>query len=528
MKKSLSLVLSFIMIITSVAALPFAANAITYNRPCGENVEYTFVYETGICTIKGTGPMYDFGENSNTSDFSSTTAINFVRIGEGVTYIGENAFYNAAGMQEIIIPSTVTSIGAGAFNGCNGLTTIFYNGTEDEWNNITVGANNTALSTATLNSVTSGKCGDDVTYSLNASTGVLTISGDGSVSGYEKGGSPFTAMAARINEVVMTGNIDAIGNRAFEGVLMTCVTIAGTVDYIGENAFNGCTKLTTVKFNGSQSAWDDISILGNNEPLCKIKPQSGTCKMTYIFNGGNRYGESVYVFYEVPSSLSVCSENFVDYMGVTPPKGMVLAGVEANGVKYDFDDYYEPTGDTVYKYLWQDKNYKISIDKATVSGIKTKTYTGKAIEQSPIVKLGTKRLLEDLNYEVTYKNNTKVGVATMTIKGIGYYKGTITKTFKINPKGTSLKKLTAGKKALTVTWNKKTAQTTGYQIQYSTYKNFKKGNKTVTITSNKTVKKTIKSLKAKKKYYVRIRTYKTVGKTKYYSSWSAAKSIKTK
>lgn len=52
--------------------------------------------------------------------------------------------------------------------------------------------------------------------------------------------------------------------------------------------------------------------------------------------------------------------------------------------------------------------------------------------------------------------------------------------------------------------------------------------KTVTISSSKTVSKTISRLGKKKKYYVRIRTYKTSGKTKYYSTWSKAKSVKTK
>ncbi|MCM1115236.1 MAG: secretory protein, partial [Clostridium sp.] len=71
-------------------------------------------------------------------------------------------------------------------------------------------------------------------------------------------------------------------------------------------------------------------------------------------------------------------------------------------------------------------------------------------------------------------------------------------------------------------------QTTGYQIQYSTDKNFKKNNKTVTVSSNKTTSKTISKLSGKKKYYVRIRTYKTVSGTKYYSSWSSVKTVTTK
>ena len=109
----------------------------------------------------------------------------------------------------------------------------------------------------------------------------------------------------------------------------------------------------------------------------------------------------------------------------------------------------------------------------------------------------------------------------------GKYSGTKTLTFKINPPKTSVKKLTAAKKSLKVSINKKTTQVTGYEIQYSTSKKFKSAKK-VTIKKAKTTSATIKKLKAKKTYYVRVRTYKTVGKTKYYSGWSTYKNKKTK
>ena len=85
----------------------------------------------------------------------------------------------------------------------------------------------------------------------------------------------------------------------------------------------------------------------------------------------------------------------------------------------------------------------------------------------------------------------------------------------------------AKKKKMTVKWKKQTKLTTGYQIQYSTSKNFK-GAKTQTITKNKKTSCIIKKLKSKKKYYVRVRTYKKVKGKKYYSKWSKVKSVKTK
>ena len=95
------------------------------------------------------------------------------------------------------------------------------------------------------------------------------------------------------------------------------------------------------------------------------------------------------------------------------------------------------------------------------------------------------------------------------------------------PKSASIKKVKGAKKAIELTWGK-VASVSGYEIQVATDKKFKKNKKTVTIKKQKTTKTTVKKLKAKKKYYVRVRTYKTVNGKKVYSSWSKVKSVKTK
>lgn len=97
---------------------------------------------------------------------------------------------------------------------------------------------------------------------------------------------------------------------------------------------------------------------------------------------------------------------------------------------------------------------------------------------------------------------------------------------KLKPAKTSIKSLTKGKKSFTVKWAKK-SNINGYQIQYATKSNFSNAKK-VTVKSATAVKKTVKNLKAKKKYYVRVRTFKTVEGTNCYSAWSAKKSVTTK
>ncbi len=167
-------------------------------------------------------------------------------------------------------------------------------------------------------------------------------------------------------------------------------------------------------------------------------------------------------------------------------------------------------------------NYKITLSTSSY------TYNKKVRKPSVTVKDNKGKKISSKNYTVTYSTGRKnVGKYTVTVTFKGKYAGILKKTFTIKPKATSISKLNAGKKKFTVKWKKITTQTTGYQIQYSTSSKFKSA-KTVTVSKNKTTSKTISKLKAKKKYYVRIRTYKTVNGKKIYSSWSKAKTVTTK
>ena len=165
----------------------------------------------------------------------------------------------------------------------------------------------------------------------------------------------------------------------------------------------------------------------------------------------------------------------------------------------------------------------------------TRTYSTKA-QAFPLgvkVKNGTPTYKSNSKYVVV----SKAGKVTVKAKFIGKATITITApastnytatpkkiTVTVNPTKTALSSVSspsAGK--MTVKW-KKNAVGTGYQIQYSTSSKFTSP-KTVTVTKNTTLSKTIGSLAKGKKYYVRIRTYKTVGSTKFYSGWSAAKAV---
>ena len=161
------------------------------------------------------------------------------------------------------------------------------------------------------------------------------------------------------------------------------------------------------------------------------------------------------------------------------------------------------------------------------------TYNGKVRTPSVKAKDSVGNAIPKSEYTVKYDSGRKnVGQYKATITFRGKYSGTYYRTFRVLPKGTKLKKVSAGKKSFTAKWSKQKTQTTGYQVQYSQKKNFKNSAKTVTIGKTKTTAKKVAGLKKKKNYYVRIRTYKTVKisgkKAKLVSAWSSAKKVKTK
>ena len=139
------------------------------------------------------------------------------------------------------------------------------------------------------------------------------------------------------------------------------------------------------------------------------------------------------------------------------------------------------------------------------------------------VKLGNKSVTSS-NYTVKYTNNRNVGTATVTVTGKGDYsgcKGIAKFTIAMKkPAVTSVKSSAAGE--LGVSWNRD-SQADGYQIQYSTRKNFSANEKTKYVRESRTVTAVITGLPSGKKYYVRMRSYKKAGSKNIYSEWSTVK-----
>ena len=176
------------------------------------------------------------------------------------------------------------------------------------------------------------------------------------------------------------------------------------------------------------------------------------------------------------------------------------------------------TGTTHYTRASGNKRFSLNTKLATGNG--KLTYASSAKNIAAV----------SANGQITIKNS---GQAIITIKAAGttnYNTATTSVVITVKPgkaKVASVK--SPSRKRLTVKWNR-IAAIDGYQLQYSTNKNFKKGSatKTSTITKARTTTRKYSGLKSRKKYYVRIRAYKTISGKRVYGAWSSRKSIRVK
>ena len=174
------------------------------------------------------------------------------------------------------------------------------------------------------------------------------------------------------------------------------------------------------------------------------------------------------------------------------------------------------------------KNLAASIANQNIElSSKSYEYSGKDKKPSIKVSRNGQNLFKGRDYSVTYLNTKSVGTAYAIVKGKGTYNGVKKISYVIKPRGTAISKISPKKKGFKVAWKKQKIQTSGYEIQYSLKSNFKSA-KTVEIKGNNASSKTVKKLQRHKKYFVRIRTYKTVNGKKYCSKWSSKFRVVTK
>ena len=371
-----------------------------------------------------------------------------------------------------------------------------------------------------------------ISYRNNLNVGVTTViaTGMGDYTGYTSKNFTITKRAMAGGTVSVASSVSFTGSNITPSVTVKVAgrTLTNGTDYTVSYSNNKNVGTSNVyvygkgNYSGSLSAKFDI--VPAKQQIQKLETKY---KGFYIDWAQKGSATGYDVEYSVNANMSGAVSK---HLTANKPDTLTVSGLAGNKTYYVRVRSYTNVNGKVYYGAWSDiksiKTANNDITKATVSGISTKAFTGKAITQNVTVKVGNTVLKNGTDYTVSYSNNKKVGKATVKITGKGKYGGVITKTFKINPAKQEIQKLTAKSKAFFVDWAQK-GSATGYEIQYATNSKFT-GAKKVAITNNKTDKTTVSKLSGNKKYYVRVRSYTTVGGTKYYGTWSAVKNVTTK
>ena len=371
-----------------------------------------------------------------------------------------------------------------------------------------------------------------ISYRNNLNVGVTTViaTGMGDYTGYTSKNFTITKRAMAGGTVSVASSVSFTGSNITPSVTVKVAgrTLTNGTDYTVSYSNNKNVGKATVKITGKGNYSGSLSAKFDIVPAKQQIQKLETKYKGFFVDWAQKGSATGYdVEYSVKANMSGAVSK---HLTANKPDTLTVSGLAGDKTYYVRVRSYTNVNGKVYYGAWSDvksiKTANNDITKATVSDISTKAFTGKAITQNVTVKVGNTVLKNGTDYTVSYSNNKKVGKATVKITGKGKYGGVITKTFKINPAKQEIQKLTAKSKAFFIDWAQK-GSATGYEIQYATNSKFT-GAKKVTITNNKTDKTTVSKLSANKKYYVRVRSYTTVGGTKYYGAWSATKTVTTK
>lgn len=539
---------------------------------CGDNTRWT--WKNGTLTISGTGsvkgnpdhPVYQIDANGNkietgwygwgfarsedgTKGYSIRSDTTSIVIEEGVTGLADGVFISFDALTSVSMPSSLRSIGNHAFSDCIALPSV------------TIPEGVTEIGERAFSSMdnlsfvkipgTVKTIGKDAFRSAGYKVSKLTVI-------LEKGITTIgdTAFAStNIHELNIPDSVKAIGEGAFQNCSkLQKVTMGDSVTKIGARAFAWCEELTSIRLSNNiteipESMLYVCSKITKVTLPAKIKSigKAAFChceNLTEITipSGVTEIGETAFASTKIrsvviPDGVKVIGEGAFEFCKqlekITFPAGITdikaAAFDSCDNLKHVYYNGTQKKWESVKIYVW---NYELRYNPKMhylsvtmpVSGI---TYNGAAKKPAITVKDPAGKIISSKYYTVTWKNNKNVGTASATVTLKGKYAGTITKTFKIVPKATALSGVSALSKGFKVNWKAQTAQTTGYQVQYSVNKNFKSP-VTKTVASCKTRTLTVKKLSAGKRYYVRIRTYRTAGGKKYYSAWSKAKTVTTR
>ncbi len=407
------------------------------------------------------------------------SALTSIMIPNTITKLDDSLFMNSK-LKNIIIPNIVTSIGRSAFSMCSQLKDVYYTGSESEWNSISVEEYNDDLSNATIhyNFVPCTET-EHNNYGEWKVIKNATCTEDG-----------LRQRTCNYDDFVQEEPIPATGHT--EKIINKKEASCTEDGYSGDKICSVCNEVIEVGYQIDKLGHD----FSGNAEYCKHG--CGTRNPDYV---------PPTVTTQPATTTTQPATQPTNTTTVTEPQPTQAPTVVTTNAQQSTTKAPAPTSSTTVA--------PVPTEPTTVTTTVVPTTTTQ-VEQTATAPQATAPNAVD-----TTQSTTKS--ATKTTKA----KETVDK----KQKKARVKKATPAKASLTITWAK-VKGVKGYEIQLATDKKFKKNLKKVTIKKQKTTKTTVKKLKAKTKYYVRIRTYKTKkikGKnTKVYSSWSKTKTVKTK
>ena len=258
----------------AVAESEAQAEAPVISGTCGDNLTWSFDKSTGTLEISGTGYMCTWSNNVPWGDYGY--AITTVIINNGVTSIGNYAFFDCDSLTNITIPSSITDIGYNAFSGCRSLT------------NITIPNGVTCIGDGAFsncNGLTDIAIPDSVigidSYAFLGCSSLTSITIPEGVTCIDEG--TFSGCSGLTNITIPDG-VTSIGDHAFSGCSgLTNITIPDGVTSIGDYAFSYCSSLTSVTIGNGVTSIGEEAFRDCNSLIDITIPDSVTNIGHYAF-----------------------------------------------------------------------------------------------------------------------------------------------------------------------------------------------------------------------------------------------------
>ena len=513
---------------------------------------------------------------SSIGDYAfENTVIKSISIPSSVSYIGYAAFRNTK-LTSVNIPATVTGFGTGwdgcsTFRDCSKLTTVTFNASNVVpaygFNNCgslktftignkTTGIDNYAFSDCTT--LQSIKIGENVQYigelAFYNTKSLKSVIGGSVISKIYKYAFQYTGLKS----YSIPETVTYIDHHAFANSSLETVTIPSSVTEWGKYwdssyTFADCENLKTVKI-GLATMPDDANLFSGSNKV-KIYCINGSEAHQYAKTNGIPNSTTLRPIKTTSLKLNSSTYNLAIgetlrlYPTVTPQNttdriewisgDTSIATVECAGVIRGVSQgtvaiqVKSSSGVSTTCVIEVSDRVETSVDKVVKKNISLATisvanqyYTGKAVKPALAVKYNDITTLQNgYDYTVTYSNNVNVGTAKITIKGIGNYTGTVTKTFKITklPKVSGAKLGGRAADALRVNWTRNVSAD-GYIVEM--YKNGK-WVRAAKITNKNTTTFRKAGLKASTVYKFRVRAYKMSGSVAAYSDYTATITART-